>query len=140
MKKTIALVLLATILVMVFTGTFAESIQPRYSHVALISAGLDINGGVAKCRGVGCSEFDDTYNYLYVRLQRCPQNGGNWGPVASWMVQTTGLDMAAISENITVEKGYDYRVYVNLQIKDETGYILDSVGIYSDVKSYHTTP
>ena len=56
------------------------------------------------------------------------------------MVQTTGFDMATISENITVEKGYDYKVYVNLQIKDETGYILDSVGIYSDVKSYHTTP
>ena len=140
MKIAFALVLLTIILLTTFSVAWADSVQPRYSHVALISAGLDINGGVANCRGVGCSEFNYTYNYLYVRLLRCPQNGGNWGPVTSWMVQTTGFDMATISENITVEKGYDYKVYVNLQIKDETGYILDSVGIYSDVKSYHTTP
>lgn len=138
-KKIITFLLLISLFLINCSYSCAESVQPRYSHVFSVSSGVELNGSTLWCFGEGDSMFNYTYTYLYVRLLRLPEDGGNWSPVTSWSTSSVGYVPSTIEETVTVSPGYSYRVYVNVQIKDETGYILDSVGMYSNIVTYPST-
>lgn len=140
MKRKLLVVLVAILTVAVAfpicSNAEEVTLQPRFSHVSLMTIGLDVDNGIAECYGCGCSQYTDTYTYLYVTLQRRPLAGGNWSPVASWTGYSEGYSNAVVDEVAFVTSGYDYRVYVCCQIKDETGYILESIGKYSRIDRY----
>ena len=139
MKNKILSVILLVTLGCMATFALATEVQPRFSHVYSITTGIELNGSAVTCLGAGVSLYDDTYNYLSLTLLRCPQDGGNWSPVSSWSTTSTGITPMQIERVVSVQQGYDYKVYVNVQIKDETGYILESIGRYSQIVSYHTS-
>lgn len=136
MCKKIISALLVLILLMSAIPVSAESVQPRFSHVLSISAGVELTGNSLWLLGQGDSMYNDTYSYLYVTLLRKPEGGGNWSPVSSWSTSSVGVIPCYVEKTVTVSPGYMYRIYVNLQIKDETGYILESVGMYSHTELY----
>lgn len=138
-KRVLSFLLTLILFVSIFPVSHAETVQPRYSHVLSIGAGLDLNGDSLWLLGQGDSMFNDTYSYLYVTLLRIPEDGGNWSPVSSWSTSSVGVIPSLIEKTVTVVPGYNYKIYVNLQIKDETGYILESVGMYSHVEYYPST-
>lgn len=138
-KKIISVLLVLVLMISAIPAANAETVQPRYSHVFSISAGVELNGSSLWLLGQGDSMYHDTYSYLYVTLLRIPEDGGNWSPVSSWSASSVGVIPSLIEKTVTVSPGYNYKIYVNLQIKDETGYILESVGMYSHVEYYPST-
>lgn len=135
-KKFIALLLLFSLLLAVVP---AEAAQPRYAYVHSISAGIDRSGSVLTCAGGGYTLHEDTDTYLTVTLLRCPQDGGIWSYVTSWSTSTHGYFLAYIEEDVNVDIGYDYQVYVVVRIKDANGTVLETASMCSDVNSYHTS-
>ena len=140
MKTKITAILL--VLILLFSSvqlSFAESIQPRYSHISSISAGIDLNGSSLWCFGQADSKFVDTTTRLYVRAIRQSHDGGAWARYASWSQTTSSVIPAIIEETITVDAGYDYQVYVLVQILDSTNKVVESDYMYSTIVSYPRT-
>ncbi|MGN0793780.1 MAG: hypothetical protein ACI4MG_04805 [Aristaeellaceae bacterium] len=136
--KKIAVVLVAVLLMTtLFSCAAAENAQPYFSHVLVITSGLDLSGNVAYCMGAGTSKFDDTYTEVYVTLQKCPLSGLQlWSLEGMWSATSSGVVAAALEKYVVVEPGYKYRVYTHVRIKDADGNILESVGLYSRTLSY----
>lgn len=135
MKKKLLAIFLLLMLCMSIVP--AGAVQPRYSYVHAMTAGIDRSGSIVTCFGSGHTLCDDTYTYVTVTLLRRAQDGGTWNYVASWSTSTSGMNNAAIERSVSVESGYDYQAYVNVQVKDANGTVLESVGMYSDINSYH---
>lgn len=128
-KKYISLVLA---IILVCTAQFsvpagAEEIQPvrpRYTYIDAIAANLSINSstGLATCSGTGYAKGTDDVVSLSVQLQQC--KNGNWYTLKAWSGSNT--NMAVVSGQYYVYKGYTYRTKVTETVYDKNGNFLES--------------
>ena len=140
MKQKTTAALLILILLMSFSQfSFAETIQPRFSHISTMRAGIKLTGSSLWCFGQADSKYDDTTTRLYVRALRQSHDGGSWGRFAAWSQTTSGFIPAVIDQTITVDAGYDYQVYVLVQILDSNNTVVESDYMYSTIVSYPRT-
>ncbi len=141
MKKSaiIFIVLSALFIFVIAPVSYAESAQPRYSHVSVLSTGIDLSGSTLWCFGEGSSMFSNTKTELYVMACRQPEDGGSWSTFTGWTSTSSDVIPAIIDKYITVEPGYNYKLYVYVHIKDASGTTLESASMYSRVVSYPST-
>ena len=139
-KKAISALLIFSLLICIISSGHADTIQPRYSHVHTIAAGVELNGDSLWCFGQGAGIYLDTYTFLSVRLQRLSEDGGSWTTHRRWSDSSSGPISSVVDTNVTVSPGYYYRVYVITQIQDADGNILETVSMYSRVVHYPATP
>lgn len=139
MHKRLISLLFSVLVLLSFSTALAESVQPRFSHVRSISAGLSLSTTTATCTGEGSAMSDSDLVYVTVTLLRRAQSGGTWNYVASWSGSGVGVLGIVLERYASITIGYDYQVHVNVQIKDTNGTLLESVGLDSAIRSYHTT-
>ena len=127
MKKVSIILLCAMIVVSAFASSIAESKSVQYTHIAMITAGLTINGGTATVSG----SVMPKRNYrtsVTVNLQ-IELNDGTWSTVATW----SGSNNAGYSEaggTESVLSGESYRTYVIGYVYNSTGVVIDSATAY----------
>lgn len=138
-KKIMVVLLVLVLLVSASQFSLAESVQPRYSHISTMRAGIDLSGSSLWCFGQADCKYNDTTTRLYVRAIRQSHDGGAWARYASWSQTTSGFIPAIIEETITVDAGYDYQVYVLVQILDSNNTVVESDYMYSTIVSYPRT-
>lgn len=100
-----------------------QQIQPRYTYIDAVGAKISINSsGKATCTGVGYAK--DTYATVDLTVQLQQYVDGGWKTLEIW----TGSDvnMAVVSGEYYVYKGYKYRTKTNMVVYDEDGNYLES--------------
>ena len=131
MKRVFCLAL-ALILVMhaVVPVTAAEGetvVSPRYSYIGRIYSGLSIGTlGISACQANCHAEAGDSV-VLSAKLQQ--YDGSTWITLKTWTA--TGTDIATLSKNYTVPKGYTYRLRANCAVYSASGVLLESGTCYS---------
>lgn len=135
-KRIHAWVLIAMLLITIIPTTSAFAVQARFAYVRSISVSLTRSGSTLDAFGSGTAISDSDLVYVTATLLRYPHEGGSWNYAGSWSSSGVGFAGAAVSAYPTVEAGYDYKLHVNVQIRDADGNILESVGMDSDTVSY----
>lgn len=135
-KKLQAWLLLILLLITIIPATSAFAVQARFAYVRSIHSGLERSGSTLIVGGLGTAISNTDLVYVTGTLLRYPHEGGTWNYAGSWSSSGVGLAGAAISAYPTVEAGYDYKLHVNVQIRDADGNILESVGLDSNTVSY----
>ena len=100
-----------------------QQIQPRYTYIDAVGAKISISSsGKATCTGVGYAK--DTYATVDLTVQLQQYLDGGWKTLEIW----TGSDvnMAVVSGEYYVYKGYKYRTKTNMDVYDEDGNYLES--------------
>ncbi len=100
-----------------------ETIQPRYTYIDAVGAKISIDSkGKATCTGVGYAK--DTYATVDLTIQLQQYKNNTWTTLQTW----TGSDinMAVVSGEYYVYKGYKYRTKTNMIVYDENGKYLES--------------
>ena len=94
-----------------------QQIQPRYTYIDAVGS-----SGKATCTGVGYAK--DTYATVDMTVQLQQYVDGGWKTLEIW----TGSDvnMAVVSGEYYVYKGYKYRTKTNMVVYDEDGNYLES--------------
>lgn len=105
-KLKMVMVTLCLLSLVVFACAVAESdsqsVSPRYSYTASITAGLSFSGNSANCSGtVTPSGYDDVS--VTVTLYR--QNGSSWDYVTSWSGSAEDGSTAGAGGSVTVGSG-----------------------------------
>lgn len=137
MKKRLhAWLLLILLLITTIPATSAFAVQARFAYVRSISSGLERSGSTLSAYGHGSAISNSDLVYVYATLLRYPHEGGTWNYAGSWSNSGVGFSGASVSANPSVEAGYDYKLHVNVQIRDADGNILESVGLDSNTVSY----
>lgn len=143
MLKKISIVILALVLGLFSYQTFAVAMQkddstmePQYTHIAIMGGSFDIKNGTAVCCGTGESRYAETTTVVKVTLQKRSSNSKVWTPVCSWSNTAMGKETARVNKEKKVSSGYDYRIYIKCTIKDSSGKVKEADGIYSRIVSY----
>lgn len=100
-----------------------QLIQPRYTYIDAVGAKLSINSrGKATCTGVGYAK--DTYATVDLTVELQQYKDQSWTTLQIW----TGSDvnMAVVSGDYYVYKGYKYRTKTSMIVYDENGKYLES--------------
>lgn len=108
-------------------------VSAAYTDIHMISASFDIQNGTASCFGTGKSRHNDSATTLTVTLQKSSFGSSSWSRVCSWSSTGQGTELVYVSSEKVVSSGYRYRIYVNCTVKDSSGNLLESAGIYSRV-------
>ena len=115
------------------TSATEYAIQPRFTHIYSVSAGLTIDSstGLATCEGFGSSKANDNTVSITVQLQQ--YKNGVWTTLKSW----SGSDTVSVSVTglYYVYKGYKYRTNVAVIVYDANGNYLEST-IGTQEKTY----
>lgn len=136
MKRTLCLILallLVMLMVMPVMATEEEStVMPRYSYIARIYSGLQIGTlGLSACQANCYAEAGDSV-VLSAKLQQ--YDGSTWTTLKTWTA--TGTDIATLSKNYAVPKGYTYRLRANCAVYSASGVLLESGTCYSNYVVY----
>lgn len=143
MKKTISVILTATVLAVIFlaipayaaddNGLSTKSvILPQFTFIWSMSAGLNIDStGKATCSGSVVPASDTYTAYLTVSLQKSTSSG--WSTIKSWT--GSGYSGLIVEGYYYVTSG-TYRVCSTAQIYSSTGALLETESFYSAVKTY----
>ena len=113
-----------------------STVEPQYTHIATMGGSFDIKNGTAVCCGTGRSRYAETTTVVKVTLQKRAANSKVWVPVCSWSETAAGKATARVNEEKKVSSGYDYRIYIKCTIKDSSGGVKETDGIYSRIVSY----
>lgn len=129
-RKLIILVVLALIVASVSVPASAateyengQPVQPRYTYIDAVGAKLSIDSrGKATCTGVGYAK--DTYATVNLTVELQQYKDESWTTLQIW----TGSDvnMAVVSGEYYVYKGYKYRTLTSMVVYDENGKYLES--------------
>ena len=135
MKKIVSLALVTVLLFMMVVPASAanadNTVQPRWTYLNIIDAGLDINWlGIATCEG-NVLAYGNTTVKVVVRLQQ--QTDSGWSTLKTWSDTDTGSAYA--SGIYAVHSGYTYRVSVIAYAYDANGNLLET-GSTSDTLVY----
>lgn len=126
MKRVFYVVLLITIAMLVVVPVMAAEgesvVSPRYSYIGRIYSDLSIGTlGYSACQADGHAEAGD-YVVLVAKLQQ--YDGSNWVTLKTWTA--TDDNVAMISKNYTVAKGYTYRLSASCSVYTASGVLLES--------------
>ena len=100
-----------------------EQIQPRYTYIDAVGAKLSISAnGLASCTGVGYAK--GTYDTVDLTVYLQQSKNGAWTTLQSWSGSDT--NMAVVSGEYYVYKGYKYRTKTSMIVYDENGKYLES--------------
>ncbi len=143
MKKTVSLILCIILMVSVLSfsalavdpeGNNPDPINPEYTRVTMIAAGLTIeSNGVAYCSGVVEPTYSTDTVTLIVRLQYW--NGSRWVTYCSWETTDSG-PLVDLSETQSVTAGYSYRVRISAECVAASGGASETVYANSYIRSY----
>lgn len=100
-----------------------QEVQPRYTYIDAVGAKISIDSnGKATCTGVGYAK--DTYAAVDLTVELQQYKNDTWTTLKIW----TGSDvnMAVVSGEYYVYKGYKYRTKTNMIVYDENGKYLES--------------
>jgi hypothetical protein len=115
-------------------GNDPDPLDPEYSRVTMISAGLTISAdGEATCSGVVEPTYSTDSVTLIVRLQYW--NGTRWVNYCSWQTIGSGIYVALI-ETQSVTAGYYYRVRISAECVAASGGASETVYANSYIRSY----
>lgn len=111
----------------------SEEIQPRYTYIAFMSAGLSIDAnGHAIFTGTACADYRNIRLKLY--LQRSP-NGAFWDDIQGGI--KTVYDNGGIEYERNLSVGdYFYRAKLIVEVLDDNKNVIETQTIYSDSKRY----
>ena len=118
LSLTLCLVLMVSILsISAFAvtpeGNDLEPLNPEYTRVTMITAGLDISSdGVATCSGTVIPYYSTDTVTLTVRLQYW--TGTRWANYCSWDTTDSGY-IIGLTETESVPAGYSYRVRISAE-------------------------
>ena len=134
-KRIIAVVLMVVLSLSLCTVAFAtapenDTITPRYSDIASISANLTLSNastGQLKCTGSATSNRATDTVKLTAKLQR--YNNGIWTTIKTWTANGSGY--ALISKYYSVVSGYTYRLQVTTNVYSSSGTYLESATVSS---------
>lgn len=107
------------------TQTMQTLLDPRYSYISRISAGLDIKNGVADCGG----SFTAYYDYpakFYIMLQ-WSENQVTWTDLQKWSMDCSGAGPHVIGQQRSVRAGRAYRVIAHVEINGKTAECISPV-------------
>lgn len=100
----------------------ATGINPRWTHIQSMTAGLDISfWGVATCNGQ-LTAYENVPIEIMMHLQQ--NKNGSWGTLRTWSIVGTGA--LSSEKQYAVERGYTYRVVVTGYVYDANGNILET--------------
>ena len=143
MLKKMSIIILALVLGLFSYQAFAvamqkddSTVEPQYTHIATMGGSFDIKTGTAICCGTGRSRYAETTTVVKVTLQKRAANSKVWVPVCSWSETATGKETVRVNEEKIVSSGYDYRIYIKCTIKDSSGEVKETDGMYSRIVSY----
>ena len=114
MKKTVAIIVLAAMLV----GLFGAVAYARYTYIDMVSASIAIVGGKATVDGTVSAFNQNTLNIVLV-LERKP-SGGTWSTYDSWSASKANATRLSSSGSCTVPSGYSYRAKVTGTVNGES--------------------
>lgn len=136
MKKTgILITLLFALLGLFAAQAWAQGeMQPLYNDTNRASASLSISGGSATCLGKVKPDGASQSASISMRLQQ--KKDGRWTNIATWTGSASGGKTASLSKTRSVEKGYNYRLYVSGTIKNSDGSTAESPYKYSGTVRY----
>lgn len=133
MKKNMSFMLAVVMLSVFVTPVFAaapETVQPLYSNVAEVAAGLRIeeSTGTAYCTG----RVEGIYEIpVEVLVQLQVYKNGSWQTLISW--SNTGLGYASVSQSFTIERGYQYRTFVTGYACNDLWLPIETATTYKEV-------
>jgi len=143
MLKKMSIIILALVLGLFSYQAFAvamqkdgSTVEPQYTHIATMGGSFDIKNGTAICCGTGRSRYAETTTVVKVTLQKRSSNSKVWTPVCSWSNTAMGKETARVNKEKKVSPGYDYRIYIKCTIKDSSGEVKETDGMYSRIVSY----
>ena len=104
LKTLVLFSLIFTLLFSVTVTVFAEenTISPRYSYTANITAGLSFSGGTANCSG---SVLPSGSYYATITVTLYRKNGSSWDYVTSWYGSASNGNSAFASGSVYVGSG-----------------------------------
>ena len=115
-------------------GNDPEPVNPEYTRVTMIAAGLDISStGVATCSGTVIPTYSTDTVTLIVRLQYWTEHG--WTNYCIWQTTDSGA-FVDLTETQSVPAGYSYRVRISAHCEPASGIPSETVYANSYVKSY----
>lgn len=99
-----------------------EPVQPRYTYIDAVGAKISINSsGLASCTGVGYAK--GTYDTVDLTVYLQQYKNGTWTTLQTWT--GSGTNMAVVSGEYYVYKGYKYRTKTSMIVYDENGKYLN---------------
>lgn len=110
-----------------------EEIQPRYTYIAFMSAGLSIDAnGHAIFTGTACADYRNVRLKLY--LQRS-KNGAFWDDIQGGI--KTVYDNGGIEyERDLPANDYFYRTKLIVEVLDSNKNVIETQTVYSDSERY----
>lgn len=132
MRRGMAVVV-AIILIASMAVPASASVTPRYSHTDYIYARLEIDTfwGIATCVGE-LMAYDDVPVDITVYLQ--VYKDGSWQTVKSWFA--SDMMNVYLNKSYAIYRGYEYRTYVEGYVYNESGSLVEIVGI-ADTEWYN---
>lgn len=129
MKRQTALILVLAILLYiampVAAANSSSAVQPRYTHIMDISAGMEVSFlGVANCRGALIAKTNTPVKII-IRLQEL--DGSNWMTIKKWEFTDSGS--VSGTGDYAIYSGRSYRVHVTGYVYDANGNILESASV-----------
>lgn len=136
MKRILCLILALLLVMLSVTPAMAaeseSTIMPRYSYIAKMYSGLQIGSlGLSACQG-NCYVENADHIVLTARLRQ--YDGSSWTTVKTWTA--TGTDIASISKNYAVPKGYTYCLRVSCNVYNASGTLIETGTCYSNQVTY----
>lgn len=114
--------LLILAMIMPMRNANASEINPRWTHIHSMTAGLDISfWGVATCNGQ-ITAYGNIPVEIIMHLKQL--KNGAWGTLKTWSISGTGTLNAEMQ--YAVERGYTYKVVVTGYVYDANGNILET--------------
>ena len=136
MKRIFSLILVLILLVPCVVPATAEenasAVIPRYTYIARIYSYLEIGTfGITACQA-NCYAENGASVVLTAKLQQ--YNGSTWTTLKTWTA--TDDNIASISKNYTVPKGYTYRLSASCSVYNASGVLLESGICHSNYVEY----
>lgn len=107
----LAVLVIVNLLVSPTLAVGNNEIQPRFTYISYIASKLVIDDQheIATCTGI-LETYSDYELKLICRLQRL--NAGTWTTVSSWTVNVDNKRLLKVTESISINTEYQYRVSV----------------------------
>ena len=126
MKRTLCLILAVLLVILTVVPVMAteeeSTVMPRYSYIGRIYSDLTIGSlGFSACQANCYAESGD-YVVLTAKLQQ--YDGSTWITLKTWTA--TDDNIASISKNYAVPKGYTYRLRASCSVYSASGVLLES--------------
>lgn len=136
MKRILCLVLALFLLMQGVVPAMAvgsePTVTPRYTYIARIYSCLEIGTlGITACQANCYAENGDSV-VLTAKLQQ--YNGSTWTTLKTWTA--TDDNVATLSKNYAVPKGYTYRLRASCSVYNASGVLLESGTCYSHQVEY----